>query len=280
MPQHHLPPIAAACLERLATHGDSIRFTLSGRTTSTPDWTTHRRRLPLHLLYFVTSHRMLGTVGRHHVELRAGSLLWIAPEVEHHLWRPPGSPAFRVYYFRFASGRQLRSGFHVLAHNLVSLHPVLQQLLDELSRPRRFQQPLIRALLITVLATALRQVELADEGQVPLTTLQQEELRQLVEADPRRRLQPADLAAALRLSPDYFARVFRRSLGVSPKTWLLHQRVRIAAARLAETPLPIKEVAASLAYSDLYLFSRQFKQVMGVSPRGFRRTCSGASIGT
>ena len=40
---------------------------------------------------------------------------------------------------------------------------------------------------------------------------------------------------------------------------------------LEESELSITEVAHQLGYPDVYLFSRQFKTIMGVSPRAFRQ---------
>ena len=45
----------------------------------------------------------------------------------------------------------------------------------------------------------------------------------------------------------------------------------LAAIMMSETELTAKEVAHRLGYCDRYLFSRQFKQVMGVPARQFRR---------
>src|SRR5690606_6844081 len=82
---------------------------------------------------------------------------------------------------------------------------------------------------------------------------------------------PAQLAKQLRLSHDYFARRFAATFGMSPRSWLVQQRVSHGAYRLVDTNLTISEVAAELGYDDPFLFSRQFKQVMGQSPRDYRR---------
>jgi AraC-like DNA-binding protein len=74
------------------------------------------------------------------------------------------------------------------------------------------------------------------------------------------------------LSPDWFRRVFQRSYGCSPRAWILRERIRLAAQRLIDEPAEsIGAVAAGFGYKDQYLFSRQFRQVMGKSPRDWRR---------
>lgn len=88
----------------------------------------------------------------------------------------------------------------------------------------------------------------------------------------RSALPPAALPHGLRLTPDYFARIFRRTYGVSPRTWIVRERIKLAALRLTESQLSIGEVANEFGYGDIFFFSRQFKQVMGRSPRSYRRS--------
>jgi len=52
---------------------------------------------------------------------------------------------------------------------------------------------------------------------------------------------------------------------------LMRERIRAAAMRLVDSTASVKAVARELGYVDLYLFTRQFKQVMGRSPRVYRR---------
>ena len=86
----------------------------------------------------------------------------------------------------------------------------------------------------------------------------------------------------LGLSQDYFARIFRRSMGLSPRAWLVDERIRCAAASLLESDAPIGTVAADHGYADLTLFGRQFRAVMGAAPRQWReqhRTYDAREVG-
>jgi AraC-like DNA-binding protein len=78
------------------------------------------------------------------------------------------------------------------------------------------------------------------------------------------------LAKAAGLSLDYFTRVFHRSHGLSPRQWLVQQRLSYAVVLLQETPLRIGEIAQRLGYANPHLFSRQFSAFFGRSPRSFR----------
>jgi AraC family transcriptional regulator len=117
-----------------------------------------------------------------------------------------------------------------------------------------------------------RMQDIVDAGPVGLSSAQCGKIAAYVEDHISERLSPADVARVVGLSSDYFTRVFRRTFGVPPRAWLLQRRIRHAANQLADTSLSVSELAYRLGYDDPCLFSRQFKSVMGASPRSFRKT--------
>jgi AraC family transcriptional regulator len=153
-----------------------------------------------------------------------------------------------------------------------ALAPHFARLYDEYHSHHRFRRQTQRALLLLICAEALRSqdVSRADAGRV-LTTAQRRLLIQFADANVATRYSPDDLSAVVGLSPDYFARLFRRSFGLPPRTWIMQHRIRQAANALLESNRTVTEVAFSLGYDDIYLFSRQFRQVMGLAPTPWRR---------
>ncbi len=95
------------------------------------------------------------------------------------------------------------------------------------------------------------------------------------ELEPQSRPGLGDLAEILKMSPDYCARLFRQSFGQSFEKWIIDARMRSAALRISESALTIGAIAAEFGFSTPYFFSRQFKEVMGCSPRKYRedQTC-------
>jgi AraC-like DNA-binding protein len=79
------------------------------------------------------------------------------------------------------------------------------------------------------------------------------------------------LARASGLSPYHYLRVFASALGVTPHQYLVRNRLRRAARRLAEGDEPITDVAFDCGFADLSNFVRSFHRAAGVSPRAFRR---------
>ncbi len=79
-----------------------------------------------------------------------------------------------------------------------------------------------------------------------------------------------DLTKKARMSQSTLFRVFRHIMGRSPMDYLIQLRVGKAAQILRREPLRISEVSEAVGFSDSNYFSRQFHQVMGVSPREYR----------
>jgi len=79
-----------------------------------------------------------------------------------------------------------------------------------------------------------------------------------------------DLTKVARMSQSTLFRVFRHIMGRSPVDYLIRLRVGKAAQILRREPLRITEVSEAVGFSDSNYFSRQFHQVMGVSPREYR----------
>jgi AraC-like DNA-binding protein len=86
-------------------------------------------------------------------------------------------------------------------------------------------------------------------------------------ADP---VQLDDLAGIAHMSKRSFLRTFQAATGQSPIAYLIQIRVNRAAHRLRVTDAPVTEVAFEVGFQDSNYFTRQFRRVMGVSPRAYR----------
>jgi AraC-like DNA-binding protein len=82
----------------------------------------------------------------------------------------------------------------------------------------------------------------------------------------------AQLAREVGLSEGSLRRKFKDATGTSLHAYVLQHRMVEARNMLAETDLPIKTIALRLGYSNVYFFSRQFKQMTGAPPATFRQS--------
>jgi len=158
--------------------------------------------------------------------------------------------------------------------NATELQSRCADVIREAHRHGRFADLRARSALLLLLSEVLALTNVSGDQERAFTGRQRAMLADYVRAHLAQHPRPAELATLLRLSNDYFTREFRRTYGMPPRAWLLRERMNAAARRLAESQSTISEIADELGYSDVFLFSRQFKNSFGRSPRAFRRAPS------
>lgn len=88
---------------------------------------------------------------------------------------------------------------------------------------------------------------------------------------PDLRQSPGEAAQMLGMSDLSFSRRFKRTMGRPYRTWQVENRMEVAASLLKDDGRSIQSIASSLGYEEPFLFSRQFRQVMGLTPSHYRR---------
>ena len=86
-----------------------------------------------------------------------------------------------------------------------------------------------------------------------------------------RTVEVAELAAAAGMSSTQLERRMRRSLGLSPRQYLLRIRVDEATRRLSSTDEALADVAHACGWYDQSAFTRQFTRVAGCTPGEYRQ---------
>lgn len=82
----------------------------------------------------------------------------------------------------------------------------------------------------------------------------------------------ATLAEMVRLSPYYFCRAFKQSLGMPPHRYHMSRRIERAKALLAERKHSVTEIGLTLGFSDTSSFTAAFRRVTGSTPTGYSRS--------
>jgi len=84
-----------------------------------------------------------------------------------------------------------------------------------------------------------------------------------------------EIAEACGLSVSHFSRAFRKSIGLSPHTWLIQMRVESAKSMLQKRDASLFTIARVCGFADQSHFARVFKRRVGVSPGAFRKIALG-----
>jgi AraC family transcriptional regulator len=95
-------------------------------------------------------------------------------------------------------------------------------------------------------------------------------IEEYIDVHLEKALSVEELASHLGISPSYFARSFRNSVGLAPHAYVMRRRLLRAQELLASTELPLIDIALATGFADQSHFSRRFHQMTGVPPRAFR----------
>lgn len=80
----------------------------------------------------------------------------------------------------------------------------------------------------------------------------------------------AQMAESVHLERTYFSKIFSAKTGISPQQYLIEHRMKQAKAFLS-LGYSVTTTAISVGYSDIYIFSKIFKQRFGESPSHYQK---------
>ena len=85
-----------------------------------------------------------------------------------------------------------------------------------------------------------------------------------------RAIRPIELARLVKRSPAHFSRQFRAMTTVTPSEYILLSRIGIAKKYLAETDMPLAEIAVATGFSSQSHFTTAFRRVEKTTPAKWR----------
>ena len=86
-----------------------------------------------------------------------------------------------------------------------------------------------------------------------------------VQANLAGELRLAELSTLVHMSPYHFARLFKKSTGVTPRQFVIRRRIEAALLVLADRQAPIGEVARTVGFRSQSHFTTTFRRVTGVT---------------
>jgi AraC-like DNA-binding protein len=159
------------------------------------------------------------------------------------------------------------------ARTFVSLAEILQEASAAVQ-----DDPVVARACIARAAMLLREVQARHDGGqadaargLGLARWQLSRVTAHVEKNIHRSLRIRDLAELAGLSAGHFARAFRQSVGVAPRSFVLERRVARAKTLMQKTDLPLSEVALACGLSDQAHLSRIFRRYTAITPNAWRR---------
>lgn len=88
----------------------------------------------------------------------------------------------------------------------------------------------------------------------------------------REKIYIEELSAMINVSPDYFTKMFKESIGKTPIDYINGMRVNSAMSLLCTTEMSMTEIAEAIGFCNPNYFHKIFKQYMMTSPLAYRKS--------
>lgn len=243
-----------------------------------PEWASF---LADYDLWFVWQGRGRMRTSEGDFELRPGSLFWMRPGRRYEADHDPAAPLGVTYvHFRLepVDGRAMPRGWTPPFEAMhVSRWNVLDAALSRvLARGREAGvERLAEGWMAVVLADLVHEHD-AERNASPERDVDRNHREKMegvadrIRESPGRTPSVAELARMAGYSADHFSRVFCRVMGERPQAYVIRCKLERACALLAESGMSVGMVADALGFSDIFYFSRLFREKLGVSPSAYR----------
>ena len=235
-------------IERASYHGQDILFCLSGRG-------------------FVLSEDRT-------IPVEPGQLAWLANEERHGHWPDPVDP-WTVLFARIDGPNcaLLRRKIFGTGPSLATLRKPreVEAWFTELfgvlkARPDDVDLVLNRLVAQLLNIIAAPSPHAGGSRLPPHLRAVLDEMRQA----PEKAWQAEDISSLTGISPTQIRRLFQKHLQITPRRWLLRERIMMAQKLLLDSDESISKIADRCGFFDVYHFSREFKRLAGASPRRWR----------
>jgi AraC-like DNA-binding protein len=222
---------------------------------------------------------VLAGTGEFHVDDQsfkptAGQVFILPKGQNHHYWSDKTNPLHKIWFnVRGQLVDTLFQTFHLHAgsYEATSTLPLFWQLLaicqdNQLTQFERSHQAML--LFQELLLLLFEKSKAKNQQTIPLTV---NAAREYIDENLATPLTIQQVAQHVNLSSSQLTRQFKQSYGQTPYDYYLRQKLQLAQTLLANTLLPIKEIAARLAFSDDHYFATLFKQKIGMTPFQWRK---------
>ncbi|HEY3379593.1 MAG TPA: AraC family transcriptional regulator [Armatimonadota bacterium] len=152
---------------------------------------------------------------------------------------------------------------------------LLHRLKDELTHRQQGTTAMVQAVLLQLIIVLCRRyASLEDDETANLLRLSEAVI--YLEAHIRQPIRVSELARIAHISERHFLRLFRKIYQLPPMARILQLRIQHACALLRTGTVNVTDAAYASGFQDSNYFSRQFRRLVGCSPREYR--CRGHQL--
>lgn len=190
------------------------------------------------------------------------------PEGE--LRRMPGYCALFMLEPTYRRQHRFASRLHLRRVPLAHVERLAEEMERECDHDEAGREVALRAKLLEMMVYLSRAYSSADTTEAH-ALLRVGHVIGALENDFARDWKLDELLDIAHMSRSNLMRVFRKATGQTPIDYLVRLRIQKSMEMLRNTDLTITEVALEVGFNDSNYFTRQFRRILGESPRAFRQ---------
>ncbi|MBQ2737295.1 MAG: AraC family transcriptional regulator [Clostridia bacterium] len=179
-----------------------------------------------------------------------------------------------ILYMFFVQSENKIKQFSKDHPSYASISRSMNEAFDEYSAKDVCYKLVIRSNIYKIMTELLRHYCVArsdDDKSVYHNVLRLRPVIDFIAESTRERLTIEQLAEIIMVSPDYFTKMFKRSIGKTPIDYINAIRVNLSMQLLIDTNQSMPEIAEAVGFCNANYFHRIFKQYMDTSPLAYRK---------
>lgn len=160
-----------------------------------------------------------------------------------------------------------------LSFNLTELRVIesmMKKILDEINSRAEGYEILIRARFLEFIIYVLRKHAMSSKNET-IGDFKLAKAVSCIEKNFTDSITLHQLAAITGYSVRYFIKIFTKVYGMAPLQYILNLRIQYAAYLLEHGEKSVTEVALESGFNDSSYFARQFRNIVGMTPREYRK---------
>lgn len=251
-----------------------------GRNLAKPHYHVGPKQIDSFGFHFILSGRLRLIGDNEEIELESNDLFCLFPNVSYE-YQSCSDEALRMIWLTM-EGPQMRElmkmlGLTVLKpYRIAVMDDTIRQILQEIEHViwEDGQKNLRKLTLMSTVYRLMEQLESDDDDKAFLTAKTSEDwvnkAVRFLQMHYTESLRIEAVASMCGVHRSHFSHIFTQKVGTSPQQYLQKLRLDRAKQLLSDHTLQIGEIALSIGYPDLYMFSRAFKKQVGCSPSDYR----------
>jgi AraC family transcriptional regulator len=207
-------------------------------------------------------------------------LTFVPAGSEYHDWQTPRTLARQAYFYLDPGKIPGEDAASLATPRLFFENSALWdtsiKLASLIESPERRNRLYLQAVGVVLAHELARLDEKAPRGEMQirggLAAWQERVVTAYIEDHLEQQIPLSTLAGLARLSPYYFCRAFKQSLGVPPHRYHTQLRIERAKALLAKSSPSVTEIGLAVGFSETSSFTAAFRKVTGLTPTAYHRS--------